>query len=103
MTKVRPGRPDLLRETPMLTIHSERRGQCCDRVSRRDFLQLGALGLGSLTLPDLLRLRAHGAVEQRSAPKSVLMVYLFGGPSHLDMYDLKPAAPVEFRGEFKPI
>ena len=73
----------------------------CDGLSRRDFMQVGALGLGGLTLADVLRARANGAVQ--SSPRSVIMVYLPGGPSHLDMYDLKPNAPVEIRGEFQPI
>ncbi|MFM7844806.1 MAG: DUF1501 domain-containing protein [Planctomycetota bacterium] len=70
-------------------------------LQRRGFLQLGGLGIGALALPDLLRLRAAGAVPTR--PKSVILVWLAGGPSHLDMYDLKPDAPAEFRGEFRPI
>jgi hypothetical protein len=73
----------------------------CDQVSRRDFLRVGALGLGGLTLPGLLRLRAQSTAAK--APRSVIMVCLAGGPSHLDMYDLKPNSPVEIRGEFKPI
>src|SRR5262245_32634081 len=73
----------------------------CDRISRRDFLQVGALGLGGLALPDLLRLRAETGA--RSSPRAVIMVCLAGGPSHMDMYDLKPDAPDGYRGEFKPI
>ncbi|MBY0230104.1 MAG: DUF1501 domain-containing protein, partial [Gemmataceae bacterium] len=65
--------------------------------SRRSFLRLGALAVGSLALPALLR-----AGTGRKG-KAVIMVYLNGGPSHLDMYDLKPDAPKEYRGEFKPI
>jgi hypothetical protein len=68
--------------------------------SRRSFLQAGALLCGSLTLADLLRLRAQGAAT--GGRKAVIMVYLNGGPSHVDMYDLKPAAPVEYRGDFLP-
>ena len=75
----------------------------CDGISRREFFKVGALGLGGLTLADLFRLQARGAIEEKSKPKSVIMVYLPGGPSHIDMYDLKPNAPVEVRGEFKPI
>jgi hypothetical protein len=73
----------------------------CDGVSRRNFLQIGAFG-AALTLADLLRSRASGAAPTSSS-KSAIMIYLPGGPSHMDMYDLKPEAPVEYRGEFKPI
>jgi hypothetical protein len=75
----------------------------CDRIHRRGFLKVGALGLGGLTLADLLRLRAEGVVRPTSAPKSVIMVFLYGGPSHIDTFDMKPDAPVEYRGEFKPV
>jgi hypothetical protein len=88
----------------MLTVFGPRTpGRTCDGVSRRDFLRLGALGVGGLSLADLLRLKAQGAVRPESAHKAVIMVYLPGGPSHIDMYDLKPDAPAEYRGEFKPI
>jgi hypothetical protein len=60
------------------------------------------LGLGGLSLVDIFRLQARGGVPA-SKHKGVIMVYLPGGPSHIDMYDLKPDAPVEIRGEFKPI
>src|SRR5688572_7193521 len=72
-------------------------------LERRAFLRAGALAMGGLTLADLLRLRAQGAVRSSSSAKAIIMVYLNGGPSHLDMYDLKPDAPVEYRGEFRPI
>src|SRR5437763_11768585 len=76
----------------------------CDGITRREFLQAGALGIGGLTLADLLRFRARAATSQPAVPaKSIIMVYLQGGPSHIDMYDLKPKAPVEYRGEFRPI
>src|SRR6187431_269914 len=74
----------------------------CEGPSRRAFLSAGALAVGGLTLSDLLRLRAAQPTP-RTRGKSVIMVYLNGGPSHMDMYDLKPDAPVEYRGEFKPI
>jgi hypothetical protein len=73
----------------------------CDRVNRRDFLKVGALGVGGLTLADVLRLRAETGGGRK--PRAVIMVCLAGGPSHIDMYDLKPDAPAGFRGEFKPI
>src|SRR6516165_11750725 len=87
----------------MLTLWGKRAHKLCDGVSRRDFLKIGSLGVGGLTLPQLLQLQAQGAVDAKSTPKSVIFIYMFGGPSHIDMYDLKPDAPVEIRGEFKPI
>ncbi len=76
----------------------------CDRLSRRSFLKVGFLGLGGLTLADHLRLQAAGAkAGVPSKDTAVILVWLGGGPSHLDTYDLKPDAPAEFRGEFKPI
>lgn len=75
----------------------------CDGLSRRDLLKVGALGVGGLTLADLLRLRSSGSTGPRTSSKAIIMVYLNGGPSHVDTYDLKPAAPVEYRGEFRPI
>jgi len=72
----------------------------CDRLSRRSFLGIGALGLGGLTLADVLRAEARAANPR---PKSVILVFLPGGPSHLDLVDLKPDAPLEIRGEFRPI
>ena len=71
-------------------------------MSRRSALQVGALGLGGLGLTELLRLRALAA-QPRLAQKAVIMVYLPGGSSHMDMYDMKPDAPSEYRGEFQPI
>jgi hypothetical protein len=72
-----------------------------DHLDRRDFLRIGALGLGGLTLADVLRLRARGSGQPK--PRAVIMVCLAGGPSHMDMYDLKPGAPADFRGEFRPV
>lgn len=85
----------------MLTFWGGARG-FCDGINRRDFLRIGAFGAG-LTLADVLRLRAFAEQGTRARAKSAIMIYLPGGPSHIDTYDLKPAAPMEFRGEFKPI
>ncbi len=78
----------------------------CDGLSRRNFLRIGAFGAG-LTLADMLRAKAQGGVQvgngRSVSQKAAIMIYLPGGPSHMDMYDLKPNAPAEFRGEFKPI
>jgi hypothetical protein len=82
----------------MLTLWGDRQ-RFCDGISRRGFLKIGALG-GGLTLAEMLRLRALGGT---TSSKSAIMIYLPGGPSHMDMYDLKPDAPREFRGEFRPI
>jgi len=85
----------------MLTLWGARE-KFCDGISRRNFLKIGALGAG-LTLADLLRLRALGGTGSATKHKAAIMIYLPGGPSHMDMYDLKPDAPKEFRGEFNPI
>lgn len=74
--------------------------QNASRLCRRSFLRFGSLGLGGLMLADFLRLRAEGKTPRT---KSVIMVLLRGGPSHIDMYDMKPDAPEEIRGEFKPV
>ena len=73
----------------------------CDGQSRRSFLQVGGLALGGLTLPRLLQ--AESESGRQSQHRSVIMIYLTGGPPHLDMVDLKPAAPADIRGEFQPI
>jgi hypothetical protein len=85
----------------MLTLFGKRQTYC-DGVSRRNFLKIGALGVGGLALPDLLRAEATapaGTVNNRS----IINIYLGGGPSHIDTFDLKPDAPPEIRGEFHPI
>ncbi|MEX0714156.1 MAG: DUF1501 domain-containing protein [Pirellulales bacterium] len=74
----------------------------CDRITRRELLRVGGLAFAGLTLADVLRLRAAAAPESRRG-KSVIMIWLRGGPSHIDSYDMKPAAPAEVRGEFRPI
>src|SRR6266508_134858 len=87
----------------MLTILAPppRRSGYCDGVTRRNFLKIGALGLGGLSLPQLLRAEAASGI--RRSHKAVIMVFLPGGPSHQDMFDLKTEAPSEVRGEFRPV
>src|SRR5207244_1621644 len=98
----------------------------CDGMKRRDVLQIGALSALGLTLPDLLRIRAAQAAGQAinptASPKtgsgeaearakgapvpgevSCILLWMNGGPSHLDTFDPKPEAPQEIRGEFKAI
>ncbi len=73
----------------------------CDGITRRTALRIGALGMGGLSLPGLLR--AEQASGIRQSHKSVIMIYLVGASPHQDMYDLKMGAPLEIRGEFRPI
>ncbi len=86
----------------MLTVLGRpQKHRFCDGLSRRSFLQIGSLALGGLSLPDILRAEsAHGV---RRSHKAIIMIFLPGGPPHQDMWDLKPDAPVEVRGEFNPI
>ena len=73
----------------------------CDGISRRSFVQAGGMAMGGLSLSQLLALEA--AENKGSSQKAVINVFLPGGPSHLDMFDMKPDATSEFRGEFSPI
>jgi hypothetical protein len=87
----------------MLTVYANapKTRRFCDGVSRRNFIRIGALGLGGLALPQLLEAEARAGV--RKSHKAVIMLYLPGGPPHQDMFDIKLDAPSEIRGEFRPI
>src|SRR5437660_3522224 len=88
----------------MLHVDVTRGVRHCDGLTRRELLRVGALGLGGLTLPALLQLQ-HQAAASTPGPRrarSVILLFLSGGPSHLDMFDLKPDAPEEIRGTFRP-
>ncbi|HVW38539.1 MAG TPA: DUF1501 domain-containing protein, partial [Pirellulales bacterium] len=87
----------------MLELTGSGSTRTCDGVSRRDFLQAGALGAIGLTLPDLLAAQAQGAVKPEHDDRSVIMIFNLGAPSQLDTWDPKPEAPSEIRGPFKPI
>jgi hypothetical protein len=87
----------------MLTFFTGGPQRFCDGLSRRSFLRTGGLALGGFALSDFLRLKAAGAVTPGGRGKSVIMICLGGGPSHVDTYDMKPEAPSEIRGEFHPI
>lgn len=77
---------------------------CCDRIPRRAMLQVGAIGAFGLGLPALLRAESAGSLHPASrSRKSVILVWMHGGPSQLDTFDMKPDAPAEFRGAFEPI
>ena len=75
----------------------------CDGIRRRDFLHAGFLAGVGLSLTDWFRLRARAAAATTPHSTSCIMIWLDGGPSHLDTFDLKPDAPREIRGEFDPI
>lgn len=75
------------------------RFDCCDGIRRRDFLRAGFLGLGGMSLADLLKIQARASESGRSIPKrSVIFIELAGGPTQFETYDPKPEAPVEYRG-----
>src|SRR6186713_922204 len=76
----------------------------CHGVTRRSFLQAGSAGLAGLALPTLMKLQSAGAVEERQAKiRNCITLFLVGSPGHLDTWDMKPDAPAEVRGKFKPI
>lgn len=83
----------------MLQVDAHGSGRCCDGLSRRSFLRLGAAGLTSLGLPQILRAREG----RESKDTRVILIWLEGGPSHIDLWDMKPAAPAEYRGYWRPI
>ena len=88
----------------MLRVELGSTNRYCDGLSRRSFLQMGMAGMGALTLPQLLR--ARDASTEHAAPRkntSVILLWLDGGPGHMDMYDMKPEAPAEYRGIWSPI
>lgn len=87
----------------MLTILGHKY-RLCDGLSRRAFLRIGGLAMGGLALPEILRAEeeAEKSAGRGRRHKSVIMVFLPGGPSHIDLFDLKPDSPVEIRGEFRP-
>ena len=85
----------------MLTFNSTSGARFCDGVSRRSFLKVGALGMGGLALPQLLKAEAAAGIRQ--SHKAIIMIYLPGGPPHQDMYDLKNDAPREIRGPFREL
>ncbi|MCZ6792061.1 MAG: DUF1501 domain-containing protein [Planctomycetota bacterium] len=84
----------------MLTILGQTT-RFCDGVSRRTFLKIGGLAMGGIALPDLLRAEQKAGLGR--SHKSIIMIYLPGGPPHQDMFDLKLDAPRDIRGEFRPI
>src|SRR5271166_6913594 len=84
----------------MFRIDLGNAGRYCDGLSRRSFLQVGMAGLAALGLPRWQQVRAESVARKNT---SVILIWLDGGPSHMDMYDMKPDAPAEYRGIWKPI
>ncbi len=87
----------------MFRLEDEKTVGFCDGMRRRDFLHAGSLGMMGLGLTDFLALKARGAVAKDHSDVNVIMLFLVGGPSQLDTWDMKPDAPSEIRGPYKPI
>jgi len=87
----------------MLRLEAGPGSTFCDGLTRREALRIGAVGLGGLSLPNLLRLQAATPAARARRARSIILLFLSGGPSQLDMWDLKPQAPEEIRGTFRPI
>ena len=85
----------------MLTLLGQRNDRFCDGSTRRAFLKIGGMALGGLSLAQLLKLEAQAGTGR--SHKAFINIFLPGGPSHMDLWDLKPDAPSDIRGEFKPI
>ena len=85
-----------------LSIGSER-SRCCDGATRRDFLRIGALGAFGVSLPGVLRAQSMQSSAESAQARSVILVYLGGGISHHDSFDLKPGAAEEIRGKYQGI
>jgi hypothetical protein len=86
----------------MIQLDAEKPVHFCDGLTRRDFLHAGSLAYLGLSLPSFLNLQARGAVNDKK-DINVIMLFLVGGPSQLDTWDMKPDAPSEIRGPYKPI
>ena len=87
----------------MLKITGQGKSHTCDGMTRRDVLQVGALGAVGLTLPQYMAAEANGAVKDKDDDRACIMIFNLGAPSHIDTFDMKPDAPAEVRGPFKPI
>ncbi|MBN01311.1 MAG: hypothetical protein CMJ77_19530 [Planctomycetaceae bacterium] len=87
----------------MLDFEGQGKAYTCSGTTRRDFLKVGSLGAIGLSLPQYLWAKEHGAVDQAADDQSCIMIFNLGAPSQLDTFDMKPDAPAEVRGPFKPI
>jgi hypothetical protein len=87
----------------MLSIGCPGKTRLCDSWTRREILRVGAAGALGLSLPSWMSAEAAGLVRREAKAKAVILIYNCGGPSHIDLWDMKPAAPAEIRGVFNPI
>ena len=87
----------------MLEFRGSAKAFTCDGATRRDFLRVGTLGMMGLSLPDYLAAKEQGRVRDDADDRSCIMIFNLGAPSQLDTFDMKPDAPAEIRGPFRPI
>ena len=87
----------------MLQLTGKGSIKTCDGVTRRDFIQIGTLGAMGITLPSYLAAKEKGLVDNKNEDRACIMIFNLGAPSHVDTFDMKPDAPSEIRGPFKPI
>ena len=87
----------------MFRIDAGGAGRYCDGINRRSFVQLGVAGMTSLGLPQILQAKEQSAHSGTTRDTSAILIWLDGGPGHMDLYDMKPEAPAEFRGIWRPI
>ena len=87
----------------MLKLTGQGTAQTCNGVSRRDFIQVGTLGAAGLSLPQYIAAKEQGAIRADADERACIMIFNLGAPSHVDTWDMKPDAPAEIRGPFKPI
>lgn len=87
----------------MLKLTGKGTAHTCDGVTRRDFMQVGALGAIGLSLPQYLEAKESGGLKPGHDEKACIMIFNLGAPSHLDLFDMKPEAAAEVRGPFQPI
>jgi hypothetical protein len=87
----------------MLQLTGKGSIKTCDGVNRRDFIQIGALGAMGITLPSYLAAKEKGLIDKQNEDRACIMIFNLGAPSHVDTFDMKPDAPSEIRGPFKPI
>src|SRR5437870_1829988 len=102
MERMQPPPPRSHPEADVMTQPIPPSQRCPGTLGRRAFLRSGLVGLCSLGLADLLRLEARAGAAPWTSPKSMIVLWLWGGPSHMETFDLKPDAPAEYRGEFRP-